>query len=415
MSERLDRLLTQLWEQRVNCTSKAERKYLDQLRKEARKQAASITRLRNTVEDTLGTTAEVLNVLDKVDVRKDILQRASIAMTDVSDVLKKTVPLLERLYDSLKQGPGSVDVKKLRFIGRKQKQKNEQTEVAVVVQDGGTFQKDPYFVEKREQGEARRVVPDLEDDGDIDIDVADDDNESLPTILEESSESTLSHESGDRTSSETMSTWTTTTLPTPVSPSSSTCSCSTFLLDPFDHYQQFLTPLFSRDTAPPPIPRKSSARRRSRRDSAEASSSATPSPTLTLTLSHPPSPSRSPPPPPPSLSPPNANFPPRPNSAPPAIPTSSPSSSSSSTSSPSTLPLPSPTSPVPLPLAPRRPCSSSPSSPSSTRYSSFSSETTTKRESAMSLIADLEQRYTLAVAMAAAEGELTPPTTPRGE
>ncbi|KIW25212.1 uncharacterized protein PV07_08410 [Cladophialophora immunda] len=117
-SEKLDHLLAQLAEQRRNCTTKTDRKYLDQLRKEVKKQSASVAHLRTSVDENTGVMAEFLRALEKLDVRRGISQCASGALTDMSEMLSKTVSSLERLCDSLKRQTSNLLFKKARFWRR---------------------------------------------------------------------------------------------------------------------------------------------------------------------------------------------------------------------------------------------------------------------------------------------------------
>ncbi|OAP54766.1 hypothetical protein AYL99_11214 [Fonsecaea erecta] len=102
-SEKLDRLLALLAEQRGNCTTKTDKKYLDQLRKEVQKQADSVARLRASVDETMSTMAEFSHALEKLNVWRGVSQCASGALNDLNDMLSKTVSSLERLCDNLKR------------------------------------------------------------------------------------------------------------------------------------------------------------------------------------------------------------------------------------------------------------------------------------------------------------------------
>ncbi|KIX96501.1 uncharacterized protein Z520_07767 [Fonsecaea multimorphosa CBS 102226] len=118
MSEKLDRLLARLAEQRSDCTTKTDRKYLDQLIKEVKKQAASVARLRASIDETMGLMAEFLRALEKLDVRKGISHCAAGALADLNDMLSKTTSSLERLCESLMRQTAHVMFKKAWFWRR---------------------------------------------------------------------------------------------------------------------------------------------------------------------------------------------------------------------------------------------------------------------------------------------------------
>ncbi|OAL36625.1 hypothetical protein AYO20_03957 [Fonsecaea nubica] len=92
MSEKLNLLLAQLSQQRKNCETKADRKYLDQLRKEVKKQTASVARLRSSVDETSGVMAEFLRASGEPDVGKENshwFSRMTSSLERLCDVLKR--------------------------------------------------------------------------------------------------------------------------------------------------------------------------------------------------------------------------------------------------------------------------------------------------------------------------------------
>ncbi|KIW74153.1 hypothetical protein Z517_12563 [Fonsecaea pedrosoi CBS 271.37] len=92
MSEKLNLLLAQLSRQRKNCETKADRKYLDQLCKEVKKQTASVARLRSSVDETSGVMAEFLRASGEPDVGKENshwFSRMTSSLERLCDVLKR--------------------------------------------------------------------------------------------------------------------------------------------------------------------------------------------------------------------------------------------------------------------------------------------------------------------------------------
>ncbi|EXJ69266.1 uncharacterized protein A1O5_07302 [Cladophialophora psammophila CBS 110553] len=246
MSEKLERLLAQLAEQRGNCTTKTEKRYLDQLRKEVRKQAGSVARLRVSVDETMGIMAEFLHALEKLNFRKGISHRASGAFTDMNDMLSKTTSSLERLYESLRRQTSHVSFKKTTFWRRA-----KSTDVAPSAHDNNESRHEPLGFQH---------IPTSAMSGE--------DNKSATLGTGAENQPAASNESADTALSETTtSTSASTIMALPAPPSSSGLKSSrisiqdlTILLASAPESMSANPAAFS-SSSPPPLPRKSSARR----------------------------------------------------------------------------------------------------------------------------------------------------------
>ncbi|KIW93272.1 uncharacterized protein Z519_05877 [Cladophialophora bantiana CBS 173.52] len=246
MSEKLERLLAQLAEQRGNCTTKTEKRYLDQLRKEVEKQAASVARLRVSVDETMGIMAEFLHALDKLDFRKGISHRASGAFTDMNDMLSKTISSLERLYESLTGQTFHVPFKKAKLWRRVRS-----TGVAPSAHDNGESRHEPLDFQPIP---ARAMGGEDNDPATFGTGV-----ENQPAGSSKSADTALLE------TTNSMSTSTIVALPAPPSssgPKSSRISIQdlTILLTRAPESMSASPTAFS-SSSPPPLPRKSSARR----------------------------------------------------------------------------------------------------------------------------------------------------------
>ncbi len=91
MSEKLHHLLLRLEEQCEKCATKPERKYLNHLRKEAKRQLATIGKLQDTVEDTTTIITKSSAILKNPICEKAILQRKRRAVSDPNDILFQTI------------------------------------------------------------------------------------------------------------------------------------------------------------------------------------------------------------------------------------------------------------------------------------------------------------------------------------
>ncbi|KAJ9614405.1 hypothetical protein H2200_002541 [Cladophialophora chaetospira] len=91
LSDKLGDLHQRLEEQCGRCATKREKKHLISLRKETKKQLATITKLQDSVEDTITILAKSSQALSNPCAEKIILQREDRAVNDVHDNLFQAV------------------------------------------------------------------------------------------------------------------------------------------------------------------------------------------------------------------------------------------------------------------------------------------------------------------------------------
>ena len=121
MSDRLDYLLLRLGEQREKCTTRSEKLYLDQLRRETKKQAAAITKLQGSVAGSRVLIARSSQALDGPGCEDSAMQSADCPNTDgVNDIVFKAVAMpFQRPYRLPRQQSRSLDLgKKLMWWNR---------------------------------------------------------------------------------------------------------------------------------------------------------------------------------------------------------------------------------------------------------------------------------------------------------
>lgn len=179
MSQRLDRLLSQLSRQREESKTVAEKKHYNQLRKDIKKQATAVMKLQDSMEDIMTTLAKSAEVLDKLDATEDGASRqTNVATGDVNGMLfqiiakpfqggkhRLVMPVQQRNYWNLEIG------KKLKLLRRMKKasmdtrgnahpevEENENIRPLSTSNSGTTASEGPYTNESTNES-TNEVVP----------------------------------------------------------------------------------------------------------------------------------------------------------------------------------------------------------------------------------------------------------------